>query len=399
VTETDSTVTEPTGDDGFQTGRVATIAGAHAVNDTFTAFLPPLLPRFVEAFSLSNMAAGSLSAFLQIPSLLQPVIGHLADKTTLRWIVILAPGVTATVMSFLGWAPGYAVLALMLLVVGFSVAAFHATAPVAAGYLSGKRLGRGMGFWMVGGELGRTLGPLVVVSALAVMSFRSLAFLSLAGMATSLILYVRLKDVPLRTRDDGEQVPWRTAVRAMRGFMLVLGGIVVLRSMMVMATTIFLPLFLVEEGTTLWLAGAALSIVEAAGIAGAFGGGWISDLIGRRAVLVFGQILAPIALLLFLASDGWVRLALLPLIGISLLSIPPVLMAMVQEHFPETRALANGVYLSMSFAIRSVAAIAYGAVADAVGLSTAMVVAAIAMFGGLPLIWMLTRSSVTVHNR
>ncbi len=376
-------------DDGFQTGRVATIAGGHAVHDTFTAFLPPLLPQFVETLSLSNTAAGSLSSFLQIPSLLQPVIGHLADKTTLRWIVILGPGVTATLMSFLGWAPGYWALALMLLATGLSVAAFHATAPVAAGYLSGNRLGRGMGFWMVGGELGRTLGPIIVVTALAVMSLRSLAFLSLAGIATSAILYFRLRDVPLRTRDDGEQMHWRPAVRAMKGFMLLLAGLVALRSLMVMATTIFLPLFLVESGTNAWLAGAALSIIEAAGIAGAFAGGWLSDQVGRRAILIFGHIVAPITLLLFLFSDGWVRIAILPLIGLSLLSIPPVLMAMVQERYPDTRALANGVYLSISFAIRSMAAIAYGAVADAVGLSTAMVVAAIAMFGGLPLVLML----------
>ena len=199
-------------DTEFQTGRLVTIAGGHAVHDTFTAFLAPLLPRFVEKLSLTNTAAGLLSVFLQIPSLFQPFIGHLADRTALRWIVVLGPAVTATAMSFLGWAPGYVGLALLLLLAGVSVAAFHATAPVAVGYLSGKRLGRGMGFFMVGGELGRTLGPLVVVSALAVMSLRSMAFLALAGIATSVVLHFRLRIVVLRTKNDGEQVPWRAAV-------------------------------------------------------------------------------------------------------------------------------------------------------------------------------------------
>ena len=390
MTDTESVGTVDSSSDEFQTGLVSTIAGGHAVHDTYTAFLPPLLPHFVETMSLSNAAAGSLAAFLQIPSLFQPVIGHLADRTTLRWIVILGPGVTGTAMSFLGWAPGYFALALILLVAGVSVAAFHATAPVAVGYLSGNRLGRGMGFWMVGGELGRTVGPLIVVSALAVMSMKSMAFLSLAAIATSLFLYFRLRDVPLRTRGDGEQVPWRIAVLAMRGVMLPLGALVSLRSMMVMAVTLFLPLYLTEEGASLWLAGAALSIVEAAGIAGAFAGGWISDHVGRRAVMVLGQVAAPIALLAFLATDGWVRVAILPIIGFSLLAVPPVMMALVQEQFPESRALANGVYLSMNFAIRSIAAIAYGLFGDAFGLSTSMYIAAAAMFVGLPLIWMVT---------
>jgi FSR family fosmidomycin resistance protein-like MFS transporter len=384
----DSTTTEDT---EFQTGRVATIAGGHAVHDTFTAFLPPLLPRFIESLSLSNTAAGALSTFLQIPSLLQPVIGHLADRTTLRWIVVLAPGVTATAMSILGWAPGYAVLAILLLMAGLSVAAFHATAPVAVGYLSGPKLGRGMGLWMVGGELGRTLGPLVVVSALAIMSLETMALLALAGITTSVILHFRLRDVPLRTRSHGEQIHWKTAVLAMRGVMGLLAALIAVRSLMMMSVTIFLPVFLAEEGTNLWLAGAALSIVEGAGVVGAFAGGWMSDRFGRKAILVFAHIAAPTTLLAFLAAEGSMRIALLPVIGLTLLSIPPVLMALVQEQFPDTRALANGVFLSANFAIRSVAAIAYGAVGDAFGLSTAMTIAAIATFGGLPLIWLLPR--------
>jgi FSR family fosmidomycin resistance protein-like MFS transporter len=247
-----------------------------------------------------------------------------------------------------------------------------------------------MGFWMVGGETGRTLGPLVVVSALAVMSIKSMAFLSLAAIATSMFLYFRLRDVPLRTRGDGEQIPWRTAVRAMRGTMLLLGALVSLRSLMVMATTIFLPLYLTEQGASLWVAGAALSIVEAAGIAGAFAGGWISDHVGRRAVMIFGQVVAPISLIAFLAVDGWAQAAILPIIGFSLLAVPPVLMAVVQERFPQTRALANGVYLSMNFVIRSIAAIVYGVFGDAFGLTTSMYVAAAAMFIGLPLVWMIS---------
>ncbi len=400
VTETTPTPDiEAPAEADFQTGRLVTIAGGHAVHDTFTAFLPPLLPRFVEKMSLTNTAAGFLSLFLQIPGLLQPVIGHLADRTTLRWLVVLGPAVTGTAMSVLGWAPTYAVLAFLLSIAGLSVAAFHATAPVAVGYLSGRQLGRGMGFFMVGGELGRTLGPLVVVSVLAVVSLKSMAFLALAGVATSLILHVRLRGVTLHSKGGGDPIPWRTAVRAMRGLMLLLAGLVAVRSMMMMSITIFLPLYLTEEGSSIWLAGAALSIVEAAGIAGAFAGGWISDHIGRKAVLVFGHIAAPIALLLFIASDGAIQIALLPVIGFTLLAIPPVLMAVVQERFPQTRALANGVFLSISFAIRSVAAVAFGAVGDTYGLTTAMLIAAFATFGGLPLVWLLFRNEPADDRR
>lgn len=370
----------------FQTGKLVTIASGHAVHDTYTAFLAPLLPRFVERFALSNTAAGLLSVFLQVPSLFQAFIAHLADRTALRWLVVLGPGATATAMSFLGWAPNYLVLAVLLLLAGVSVAAFHATAPVAVGYLAGSRLGRGMGFFMVGGETGRTLGPIVVVSALAIMSLRSLAFLAIAGILTSVILHFLLRNATLHAEEADNTVPWREAISSMRGLMLVLAALTALRSMMMMSVTIFLPLYLTQEGTSIWLAGAALSIVEAAGIAGAIGGGWVSDHVGRRAVLLFGFVTAPIALLAFITAEGALQIALLPIIGLTLLSVPPVLMALVQDEVPDSRALANGVYLSMSFAIRSIAAITFGAVGDAFGLRTAMIIAALSMFAGIPLI-------------
>ena len=141
----------------FQTDRVLTISAGHAVHDTYTGFLPPLLPALIDNLSLTKAEAGLLTVFNQVPSLLQPVIGHLADRVSLRYLVILSPAVTATAMSLLGIAPLYAMLALLLMVTGLSSAVLHAVAPVIAGRLSGKSLGRGMGIWMVGGELGRTL--------------------------------------------------------------------------------------------------------------------------------------------------------------------------------------------------------------------------------------------------
>ncbi|MCB2222592.1 MAG: MFS transporter [Actinobacteria bacterium] len=379
----------------FQTGRVATVAAGHAVHDTFTAFLPTLLPKFIEQMSLSNTAAGALSSFLRLPGLLQWAIGHLADRTTLRWLVVLAPGVTSVLMASLGWAPTYGVLAVMLLCTGVSVAAFHAVAPVAIGRLSGSRLGKGMGFWMVGGETGRTLGPIVVGTALAYLSLRQLAFFAIAGVLTSVTLHVRLRDVPLRAPAGAAPVPWRTAIRRMRRLMAVLTAMMALRSLMQNAVTVFLPVYLTDEGTSLWLAAAALSIVEGAGVVGAFGGGWLSDHVGRRRMLLVSHLAAPAALFWFLAADGWLRILILPLVGLTLLSITPVLMAIVQEEFPESRALANGTYLSLNFAIQSVSAVAFGAFGDAFGLTTAIVVGGFAMLAATPLIWLLPRRRPT----
>ena len=373
----------------FQTGRVLTISAGHAVHDTYTAFLPSLLPVFIANLSLSMTEAGLLTVFMQGPSLLQPFIGHLADRVSLRTFVILAPAVTAAMMSLLGVAPDYAVLTLFLVVVGLSSASLHAVGPVMAGNLSGRRLGRGMGFWMVGGELGRTLGPIVIVSAIRLLTLKGTPWLMIGGLLTSAILYLRLKDVQGRPPNAGRGLPWRRVLRGMGPLLFPLAGILVARSFMVSALTTYLPTFLSEEGADLWLAGASLSVLEAAGVVGALLGGSISDRLGRRLVLFVSMLATPFLMFVFLAARGWLQFPLLMMMGFTALSVAPVVMALVQESSPENRALANGLYMALSFGLRSGVVVVLGALGDVFGLRLAFTASAVIPLLGLPLILLL----------
>jgi len=373
----------------FQTGRVLTITAGHAVHDTYTAFLPPLLPVFIADLALSKTEAGLLTVFMQGPSLLQPFIGHLADRVNLRTFVILAPAVTAAVMSLLGVAPGYAMLALFLVVVGLSSASLHSVGPVITGNLSGRSLGRGMGLWMVGGELGRTLGPIVIVSAVRLLTLEGTPWLMIAGFLTSVILYVRLQDAPGRPPNAGQGLPWRQALHGMGPLLVPLTGIIVARSFMVSALTTYLPVFLSEEGADLWFAGASLSVLEAAGVVGALLGGSISDRLGRRWVLLISLLTTPLLMFVFLAVKGWLQIPLLLMLGFTALSVTPVIMALMQESFPENRALANGVYMSLSFGLRSGVVVVLGALGDLFGLRLAFTASVIITLLGLPFILLL----------
>jgi FSR family fosmidomycin resistance protein-like MFS transporter len=370
----------------FHTGSVGAIAAGHAVHDTYTAFLPPLLPAFIESMALTKTAAGLLYVFIQLPSLLQPLVGHLADRRSLRIVVVLGPAVAGCTMTLLGWAPGYGWLAALLVLAGLNAAAFHAVAPVLAGRLAGGSLGRGMGFWMVGGELGRTLGPLVIVSAIGAFTLRGVPWLAIGGIVTSLLLERALRRVPRRTPRAGGGPPLGQVLGRMRPVLLPVAAVVTVRSCMIASVTIFLPTFLTEQGASLWLAGAALSMLEGAGVVGALAGGWLSDRWGRRSVLLVSLSLAPLCLFGFLAVGGWARLPLILALGATLLSIGPVIMAVMQESFPENRALANGLFQSLSFLIRSLAVIAVGLVGDLFDLRLAFAASGALMLLGLPLV-------------
>ena len=136
----------------FQTGQVVTVAGGHFVHDTYSAFIAPLLPLLQERLATNYALTGGLAVFPQLPSLLNPLIGYLADKVSLRYFIILAPAVTATLMSAIGLASSYFSLALLLLAAGVSVAAFHAPAPAMVGRMAGSRVGTGMSVFMAAGR-------------------------------------------------------------------------------------------------------------------------------------------------------------------------------------------------------------------------------------------------------
>lgn len=376
----------------FQTGRILTICGAHALHDTYSAFLPPLLPLFITSMALSKTAAGLLAIFLAGPSLVQPFIGQLADRVSLRYFVILAPCVTAIMMSLLGVAPNYGTMVLLLLVAGLSSASIHAVGPAMVGRLASRNLGRGMGIWMVGGELGRTLGPIVIVSVLRLLGQRGTPLLMVGGLLISALLYLRLRDVPAHDTAAVSELPWRRILRVMGPLLLPLSGVVFARAFVLSSLTTYLPIFLSEGGSSLWFAGAALTVLEAAGVAGALVGGSLSDWLGRRRVLFCSLAITPLLMLLFHGMEGWLRIPLLILMGFSTLAVTPIIMALVQEQFPRNRALANGIYMALSFSLRAGVIAIIGGLGDRFGMGTTFLVSAAIGLAGLPLVAWLPRS-------
>ena len=370
----------------FQADKVAIISAGHSIQDTYQAFLPPLLPLLIEKFALIKTEAGLLSVFGNIPSLLQPLIGYLADRTGPRYFVILAPAVTAIMMSFLGVAPTYAVAAILLLVTGVSSACIHSTGPVMAGRLSAERLGLGMSFWMVGGEVGRVLGPLVIVAAVEYLQPEKTPWLAVVGILTSVFLYFQLRNFSHVSTTHEAAPPWREALKSMRPVLLPVIAIILSRAFAFVSVATFLPTYLTERGTNLVMAGASLSVMQAAGVAGAFLGGTLSDRLGRRPVLIAGLSLTALTLFAFTSLEGWVLFPLLLALGFSMLSVAPIIMAVVQESFPESRALANGVYMAVSFVSSSLVSVLVGAIGDISSLRTAYYISAGLALVGLPFV-------------
>jgi MFS transporter, FSR family, fosmidomycin resistance protein len=386
--------TEPkTIEKDFQAGGVALVSTTHAIHDTYTAFLPALLPVLIQKFTLTNTLAGLLSLFLQIPSLLQPVIGHIADRKNLELLVIFTPAITGAAMSLLGIAPSYGIAAFLLVIAGISSAMLHAVGPVLGSALSGAKIGRGMSFWMVGGELGRAVGPILVVTIISYLSVGHLPWLMLAGVLLSAVLFSKLGSLSTKPAEGKVSIPLKSALFQMRKVMLPLVALLFARSMVSATLTTFLPTFLTNEGSSLWVAGASLTILEVAGMLGAFLAGSFSDRFGRRRMLAISFTATPVLMLLFIFASNSLRIPLLVLLGFFAISVVPVIMAIVLENAPENRSLANGIYMAASFILNALSILLVGFLSDLVDLRFTFIISAVLLPIGLPFIFFLPKSN------
>ncbi len=378
-------------DGDFQTGKILVLSIAHFVHDVYSSFLAPLLPLLIEKLSMSLTQAGFLSSVMQIPALLNPYIGVLADRISVRYFVILAPAMTAVPMSLIGLAPGYGVLLILLFITGISVSVFHVPSPVMVADLSAARKGRGMSFFMTGGELARTVGPLVAVAAVSLFGLEGFYPVMIFGLLSSVWLYFKFRSIPVQQVGSRRKLSVLETWRSLRHVLLPLTAILVTRGFMHASMTAFLPTYIKMETGNLWLAGIALTLFEAAGVAGVLTAGSISDWFGRRKTLLASLLGAPLFLFLFTLTGGWLRVAALLVVGFTLLSTTPVMLALVQENARHSPAAANGLFMMISFIARSAVVVVVGFIADRIGLNAAYSISAAMGLIGIPFVLMLPR--------
>jgi FSR family fosmidomycin resistance protein-like MFS transporter len=374
----------------FHTGQILGLSISHFIHDVYSSFLAPLLPLLIEKLSMSLTQAGFLSTIMQIPALLNPYIGVLADRISVRYFIILAPAMTAVPMSLIGVAPSYAILLILLLITGISVSVFHVPSPVMIARLSGSKKGRGMSFFMTGGELARTVGPLVAVGAVSVFGLEGLYPIMVFGLMASVWLYFNFREVSVAA-DRHCKLSVMESWRDIQYILLPLTAILLARGFMHASMAAFLPTFIQMETGNLWLAGTALTAFEATGVAGVLVAGSMSDRFGRRRILLISLLGAPISLFLFTLTGGWIRFITLLLIGFTLLSTTPVMLALVQEHAKNSPAAANGLFMMVSFMARSAIVVIVGFIADIIGLRAAFILSAFMGLLGIPFIFKLPR--------
>lgn len=371
----------------FEFDNILTISFAHLVHDIYASFLAPILPLLIEKLGISIFLAGLLDVVRKLPALTNPFIGLVADKICVRYFIIIAPAITAISMSLVGAASHYIVLSVLIFMAGIGSTLFHVPAPVMIKHVSHNKIGKGMSFYMLGGELARTLGPLTILGAVSLWGLEGTYRLIPFGLAASVILYFRLHGIEIKKDFKKEKgIGARKTFVELIPFFISIGGFIFFRAGMKSALTIYLPTYLTSRGATLWLAGGALSLLQFAGAGGTFFAGSISDKIGRKNALLIIAVMNPVLMWLLITSNGVLAVPILIVTGFFLFASGPVLLALVHDLDTKHMSFINGIYMTISFGLSSIMVLLVGLAADKIGLELTYKIAAGGALGSIPFV-------------
>ncbi len=374
----------------FQSGNVILVAASHMLHDNYSSFLAPLRPLLIEKFGLTLAMASVWDLIMRLPWLLNPIIGIIAEKTAARYFIIVAPAITAISMSLLGIAPSYTIICILLFTMGISSAVYHVPSPTMVKRLSGQYTGRGMSFYMFGGEIARTAGPLIITASVSYWGLEGIWRLIPIGLIASFILFLKLKNIKISDdlkKKKSTKSHVFSSLKEYLPFFYVLIGIMLFRAIMKSGLTAFLPTYYYhEKGETLWFANSALAVFQLAGAAGTILSGSISDKLGRKTTLLVISIMSPLMMFSFINSSGWLSFVFLILMGFFVFAPGPVLMALVQDRSKEYPVFMNSIYMTVSFVTAALSVFFAGLIGDWIGLEKTYLISSILALGAIPFV-------------
>jgi len=278
---------------------------------------------------------------------------------------------------------------LLLAAAGLGGIGGNAQHPLAASLVSRsvpqRQMATAMGTLNFSGDLGKLAGPFVAGIVATQLGWRAAlggvgAFTALLSLGLLLRHRAGERGGGPRARvvsDDGN-------VSYSAGFRYVLvGG--ALDTATRGASLTFLPFVLVDKGFSAAGVSALFGVIFAAGAAGKFVCGWMTDRWGALRVIILTELVTAIALVAIYAGPRWASIPLVALLGFMLNGTSSALSVSVARFVPPAaRGRGYGTYFTAALVSSAVAPLAYGVLGDAAGLAIVFGVMALMTVAVIP---------------
>ena len=377
---------------------LAACCATHGVQDGLTASIYILLPILSQAFGLSFAQVGLVRAahsgamgVLELPS------GMLSERFGQRRLLAFGLLCAGTGYLMVSMAGGFLGLLLGLCIAGCGAAFQHAlSSSLVSGVFAGPARRTALGAYNSSGDTGKLLfsGLLTTLLGAGVawpevaLGYGSLAIAAGVGLFLVLRAIGVGGPVPVaQHRSSLRGADW--GIRHRRGF-ATLAVIVLLDLAVQDAFLVFIAFVMVAKQVPVGLAGFAVVLTLAGGIAGKFGCGLLAARLGPVRALVAVEIVSAAAILAVLAAPAMVAFFLLPLAGTVLQGSSSITYGTVGDLVDERRQSRG---FALVYTLSSVASIlgpiSFGIVSDRFGLDSALVAMAVVVALPAPLALLL----------
>ena len=347
-------------------GKVFSLSLAHLFNDWYMNYIQTLLPFMVAAGLGVSKGAFLISAFTITSSLLQPVSGYLVDQKNQRWMVYVGTLWMAALLSLVGVLKSYPLLMLIVTLAGLGTAAFHPQASAMVTAVSGDRKGFFQALFVASGNIGWALTPLIVVPFTQKYGLELSPVFILPGVLVAILLWFTAPSIPAGAKAASQDI-W-PVLRSNWAELSKVVLVVACRSLAYFGLVSFLPLYLQHESISLLTGSRLIFIMLFSGAIGGLVGGYLSDLFGRKAVIVGSLVAASPLFYLYLGTSGLLSYVLLALAGACLLASFSVTIVVAQEVISKNAAMASGLMLGFGIGIGGLGVGLVGMLAEQMGI-------------------------------
>jgi len=363
----------------------------HFIGDFYISFINPLLPVFVEKFSLTLTQVGliaGVSRFLAF--IVQPSVGYLADHYRTRFFVLAGPLLTIAFIPLVGIAPSFLVLVLFISLGSIGSSMFHPTVAGMISTYSGRHFGLSMSIFNMGGTLAFGVGPLCITYFVGSHGLAASPFTMIFGLAVMILLF---RITPLPQAERLENLGFINSIKEVLGTVwksiMLIWVVMVLRSFIGQSFFIFVPVLYAGEGYSLISIGAMVSLFTLAGAVSGLLAGHLSDRFGYKPIFYLAHgLTTPCLYLLLYLPGNWVYFSI-SLAGFFAMATLPLGVAMAQELAPKGRSMVSSLMMGLAFGLGGMMTPMTGKLADIFSIRVVLAFLAIIPFLTIGLISLL----------
>ena len=338
----------------------------HFVGDFYNSFIIPLLPLFIDKFSLTLAQAGliiGLSRFLAF--VVQPPVGYIADRHPSRFFALGGPLLVMVFIPLTGITPYFWMLVLFVCLGSVGSSMFHPTVAGMVEPYAGRHFGFAMSIFGMGGTLSFAIGPLFISWLVGAYGLRAMPFSMILGFAVLVFLY---RTVPVPQASTIKSQGFINSIKEIFGPVwlpiMLIWMVMTLRAYVSQSFMTFLPVMVARQGYSLISIGALVSLFIAAGALSGLLAGHLSDRIGFKSVFICAHLLATPCMAATLYLDGFWIFVFAFLSGFFILATLPLGVALAQKLAPGGKSMASSLMMGLAYGMGGLLTPLTGKLAD-----------------------------------